>query len=90
MSNIAPVRTKHRSDLLQRVRIAEELKAAPTPIWDRVTGASRLTGFSRTRLFELKALGKIKCQHVKGAGKKKGIVLIHIPTLLQYIEEMGE
>jgi len=90
MSNIAPVNTRNRSELLQRVRIAEELRSAPVPIWDRVTGASRLTGLSRTRLFELKALEKIKCRHVKGAGKKKGIVLIHIPTLLQYIEEMGE
>ena len=80
----------NRSELLQRVRIAEQLQSAPIPVWDRITGASRLTGFSRTRLFELKALGKIKCRHVKGVGKKKGIVLIHIPTLLQYIEEMGE
>lgn len=82
--------TPSRSELLQRVRIAEELRAAPIPIWDRMTGASRLTGISRTRLFELKALNKIKCRHVKGAGKKKGIVLVHIPSLLAYIEGMGE
>jgi hypothetical protein len=55
-----------------------------------VTGASRLTGCSRTRIFELKALGKIKWRHLKKEGRIKGIVLIHIPTLLQFIEEMGE
>jgi hypothetical protein len=81
---------KNRSELLQRVRVAEQLQAAPIPIWDRMTGAARLTGLSRTRLFELKALGKIKCRHIKAPGKTKGIVLINIPSLLQYIEEIGE
>jgi hypothetical protein len=84
--------TPRRSKLRERLRIAEELQG-PCPIWGRLTGAGRLTGFSRTRLFELKALSelgrnKIRFKHVKAEGKSKGYILVNIPSLLEFIEEM--
>lgn len=92
MTHISPVSTPNRSGLRERLRIAEELQGS-IPIWGRISGAGRLTGFSRTRLFELKTLSelgrnKIRFKHVKAEGKTKGYVIVNIPSLLEFIEEM--
>jgi hypothetical protein len=73
-------------DALQQIRIKEALQGLP--IWARIRYASYLTGFSRTRLFELRALDAIKTKHVKSGQKGRGYILIHVPSLLRYIENM--
>jgi hypothetical protein len=86
---MAQASTSNKSDRFARARIAEEVTGV-LPIRAKMSLAARLTGIGRTRLFELKTLGKIKCKHVKFAGAQRGVILVHIPTLLQYIEEMGD
>jgi hypothetical protein len=55
------------------------------PEYVRIPGATRLTGLSRTQLFEAINRG-VKSVHFKRAGAKKGVRLIHVQSLIDYIE----
>jgi hypothetical protein len=58
------------------------------PEYLRLPGATRLTGLSRTQLFAAINAG-VKSIHFKRPGAKKGIRLIHVQSLLDYIESFG-
>jgi len=50
----------------------------------------RFNGLSRTSLLELHRLGYIKMSVIKKPGSQKGIRLIHVPSLLNYLEDLSK
>ena len=59
------------------------------PEYVRLPGATRLTGLSRTQLFAAINAG-VKSVHFKRPGAQKGIRLIHVQSLMEYIESFGQ
>jgi len=58
----------------------------PVPEWLRVPEACRLTGLSRSTLYELISARAIKSSAVRRRGKRRGVRLIHRASLLALIE----
>jgi hypothetical protein len=56
------------------------------PVWLRIPAASRISGLSRTFLFEQIVLGTIVSKHLKKPGRTKGIRLINYDSLMKFIE----
>jgi hypothetical protein len=56
------------------------------PEWVRLPIASRVSGLSRTFLFERILDGTIVSKHLKRPGKSKGIRLINYRSLMAFIE----
>jgi hypothetical protein len=61
------------------------------PEWVRITGAIKVCGLQKTRLYELlnEASGKIRTLVLKSPGAQRGARLIHLPTLLGYLEGLS-
>jgi hypothetical protein len=57
-----------------------------TPEWCRVPVAVRLFGIPRSRLFILIRDREIRSASLTWQGKRRGIRLVHIPSLAAYIE----
>jgi hypothetical protein len=55
------------------------------PEYLRIPSASRVSGLSRTHLFQAMAEGQIKYVHVRRPGKNKGVRLIQTSSLLAYL-----
>jgi hypothetical protein len=60
------------------------------PVWLRIPAASRVSGLSRTRIFQELVLGTIKSKHIRKPGNVKGIRLVNYDSLLAFIEGQGE
>lgn len=69
---------------MQTVEDAQALK----PVWLRIPAAARVSGLSRTHIFEAIATDKIRSKHIKRPGAQKGIRLVHYESLLAYIESL--
>jgi hypothetical protein len=65
-----------------------ELIQGIKPVWLRMPAASRISGLSRTFLFEQIVLGTIVSKHIKKPGKTKGVRLINYDSLIAFIEGM--
>jgi len=61
----------------------------PQPVYLRVAVASYKYGLSRTRLFELIALGTLKSKYIIRPGTARGIRLIEAKSLEAYIDSFG-
>ena len=62
---------------------SEEWARMPKPL-------ARLNGLSRSTLLELHRLGHIRMSVIKKPGSQKGIRLIHMPSLLNYLEDLSK
>jgi hypothetical protein len=62
---------------------SEEWARMPKPL-------ERYNGLSRSTLLELHRLGHIKMSVIKKPGAQKGIRLIHVPSLLSYLEDLSK
>jgi hypothetical protein len=71
---------------MQTVEAAQRME----PKWLRIPVASRISGLSRTHLFNAIARDEIRSVHVKQPGNEKGIRLISFESLMQYVESFGE
>jgi hypothetical protein len=60
------------------------------PEWLRVNDAVTVFGLSRPHLFKAIFLDKVKSVHVKRPGAKKGIRLIEVESLRDYIKGFAE
>jgi hypothetical protein len=60
------------------------------PEWLRVNDAVVVFGLSRPHLFRAILLDKVKSVHVKRPGAKKGIRLIEVKSLRDYIRTFAE
>jgi hypothetical protein len=60
------------------------------PEWLRVNDAVMVFGLSRPHLFKAILLDKVKSVHVKRRGAKKGIRLIEVESLRDYIRTFAE
>jgi hypothetical protein len=60
------------------------------PEWLRVNDAVVLFGLSRPHLFKAILLEKVKSVHVKRPGAKKGIRLIEVQSLRDYVRTFAE
>lgn len=56
------------------------------PIYDRVPAAQKLTGISRSKLYELMAKGRIRSASLREPGQRHATRLIDRADLLRYIE----
>jgi hypothetical protein len=70
---------------LARLQTLEEVQALK-PEWLRIPAASRISGLSRTFLFEQIVKGTIVSRHVKRPGKSRGIRLISYSSLMHFID----
>jgi hypothetical protein len=55
------------------------------PEYLRIPAASRVSGLSRTHLFEAMAEGQVKYVHIRRPGKSKGVRLIQTASLMAYL-----
>jgi hypothetical protein len=63
----------------------------PSEEWARMPKPmERLNGLSRTTLLELHRLGHIRMSVIKRPGAQKGIRLVHMPSLLNYLEDLSK
>jgi hypothetical protein len=53
--------------------------------WDRLANASKNTGLSRPELFRAVVRGDILGSHIKKAGASKGVWLVNLQSLDDYI-----
>jgi hypothetical protein len=60
------------------------------PEWLRVNDAVTVFGLSRPHLFKAIFLDKVKSVHVKRSGAKKGIRLIEVESLRNYLKTFAE
>ena len=60
------------------------------PEWLRIPEAIRLFGIGRSTLYELLSGGQIKSASIRKRGNTRGIRLISVDSLMQYIEEQAE
>ena len=58
------------------------------PEWIRVTDAVRVSGMSRSKIYELIKGGKIRSFSKRERGAIRGIRLIFLDSLLEHIEQM--
>jgi hypothetical protein len=49
-----------------------------------------LYGLHRTTLYELAAKGKIRSAHLKKPGRQRGIRLIWLPSLIEYLDKLAD
>lgn len=63
---------------------------APAPEWLRVPEACRLSGLSRSTVYELIAEHAIKSSAVRRRHARRGVRLIHRASLLAFIESHAE
>lgn len=70
---------------LARLQALSEVQTL-TPVWLRIPAASRVSGLSRTFLFEQIVLGTIVSKHVKKPGRSRGIRLINYDSLMKFID----
>jgi hypothetical protein len=82
-----PTASTKRDESLARLQTLEQIQAL-RPVWLRIPAASRISGLSRTFLFEQIVLGAIVSKHIKKPGKTKGIRLINYDSLITFIEGM--
>jgi hypothetical protein len=72
---------------LAKLQTLAEVQAI-RPEWLRIPAASRVSGLSRTFLFEQIVLGTIVSKHLKRAGKSRGIRLIQYSSLMEFIDKL--
>lgn len=60
--------------------------------WVRVPGACKACGLGTTRFYELmnEARGKIRTVLLKSPGAQRGARLVHLPSLLGYLDKLAE
>jgi hypothetical protein len=61
------------------------------PEWARVREAAQMIGIKRSRFYEIlsEAQGRIKTLVLKSKGAKSGARLIHVPSLLGYMDYLA-
>jgi hypothetical protein len=61
------------------------------PVWIRSpkNGPEHYTGFSRSKLYELAAKGKIDSRSIRQPGQIKGTRLFNLRSILDFIESCG-
>lgn len=59
----------------------------PLPVWIRVParGPEHYTGFSRAKLYELAAAGKVRSVSIREPGQIKGTRLFNLQSVLDFI-----
>jgi len=59
------------------------------PIWIRVPQAEKLTGMSRSKIYELLAANKIRTTSPKEPGQRHAVRLIDRADLLRYLDSFA-
>jgi hypothetical protein len=87
MKTNAPVFTGHSKTSRQTRELLEE-RYANLPIWIRAprSGPEHYTGFSRSKLYELKGEGKIASKSIREPGQIRGTRLFNLKSILDFIE----
>jgi hypothetical protein len=80
-----PTRCKRREERVNELLGDRERKL---PVWIRAPkgGPEYWTGFGRSKLYELYALGKIESRSIREPGQIKGTRLFNLQSILDYIE----
>jgi hypothetical protein len=62
------------------------------PVWIRSpkSGPEHYTGFSRSKLYELAAKGKISSRSIREPGQIRGTRLFNLRSILDFIESCGD
>jgi hypothetical protein len=73
----------------QAVTMLDEQQASGRPVWIRPpkVGVDFHCGFSRSKLYELKALGHIRGVSIREPGRVKGTKLFNLESILNFIEQ---
>lgn len=84
--------TKRRASPSARVEELLKDRAGNLPVWIRApkNGPEHYTGFSRSKLYELEASGKIISKSIREPGQVRGTRLFNLKSILEFIEGFGE
>ena len=63
-----------------------ETTATAAPVWIRLPEAVRLTGLSRSKLYELLSAGRIRSASLRDPGQRHATRLIDRADLLRYLD----
>lgn len=89
-TTIAPEAAPAKSANSRQSRTADLMtdRQAGLPVWIRSpkTGVEPLTGFSRSKLYELAANRRIRSVSIREPGQIKGTRLFHLGSILEFIE----
>jgi hypothetical protein len=87
-SRMAPVNSRHLQSLaaFQTIETIQGMR----PEWLRIPAGTRVSGLSRTQLFNAIAQGYIRSVHIKRPGAEKGIRLVNFQSLMDYITSFEE
>ena len=80
-------KTKRRAPSPRLSEIVMEQQGA-RPVWIRApkVGVEHYTGFSRTKLYQLQAEGRIRSVSIREPGQIKGTRLFHLQSILNFID----
>jgi hypothetical protein len=84
-----PEISEHPQPQAKRVReLLSDRETANLPVWIRApkAGPEYYTGFGRSKLYELYALGKIDSRSIREPGQIKGTRLFNLRSILDFIE----
>jgi hypothetical protein len=71
--------------------MAKPISITPDSEWVRLPKPeARLNGLSRTTLLELDRLGHIKIARIRKPGSQRGVNLVHLPTLNEYLYRLTQ
>lgn len=80
-------RTADRRKLSPKASEVLVERIGPLPVWIRppARGQEHYTGFSRAKLYELAAAGKVRSVSIREPGQIKGTRLFHLQSVLDFI-----
>jgi hypothetical protein len=84
----SPEIPKRKARLSARASELLSDRAGPLPIWIRSprSGPEHYTGFSRSKLYELAAKGRISSRSIRERGQTRGTRLFNLRSILDFIE----
>ncbi len=65
-------------------------QTSPNPRWIRPADCRPITGLTRSHIYQLIGEGRIKSRVLKRAGTARGVRLIDVRSLLDFIESLPE
>lgn len=66
--------------------------AVSLPVWVRAPkfGTEHYSGLTRGKLYELAGRGKIRSESLREPGRKQGVRLFHLGSILAYVEGLSK
>jgi hypothetical protein len=91
--NAAKLPLRPSAKALVSERISQPPANGPTnlPVWVRAPkfGTEHYSGLTRGKLYDLAGRGKIRSESLREPGRKQGVRLFHLGSILAYVEGLS-